>query len=249
MDKNSGEEIQSDPEILIFDINSDKEIDNLNLDYRNSNYKMIKIYFEEISEYICLKQDHKLGKGGILWDCSYVLTKVLIDLLNKEYADNKDIRMLELGAGTALPSIIARKLGYNKIVITDLKAFVPFIEEILKINNITVNDNTIVSSMNWQSSDDITKLKITNETFDIIIGSDILYLDEYFDDLIHLFRELSNKNTIIIISFKVRLIEVNNEFFEKFSIHFEYTYIADDFIKKYYPLVNKLKVIIAKLKI
>lgn len=42
--------------------------ENVNIDYRNSNYKILKIYFEELNRYIYLKQDFKLGKGGILWD-------------------------------------------------------------------------------------------------------------------------------------------------------------------------------------
>ena len=40
----------------------------MNIDYRNSNYKIIKIFYNEINEYLYIIQDYKLGKGGILWD-------------------------------------------------------------------------------------------------------------------------------------------------------------------------------------
>lgn len=55
-----------DEEILEY--NLAKEFYNLNGDYRNSNYKIVKIFFEEMNKFIYLKQDYKIGKGGILWD-------------------------------------------------------------------------------------------------------------------------------------------------------------------------------------
>ncbi len=55
-------------ECLIYNINSPRQFENVNSDYRNSNYKTLKIYFEEIEQYIILKQDFKVGKGGIFWD-------------------------------------------------------------------------------------------------------------------------------------------------------------------------------------
>ena len=68
--KNDDSQIKiiSSEDVLDYDLNSSVQIDNINSDYRNSNYKYIKIYFEEIKNHIVLKQDWRLGKGGILWD-------------------------------------------------------------------------------------------------------------------------------------------------------------------------------------
>jgi hypothetical protein len=53
-------------ETLIYNLGDDVQIENLNSDYRNSNYKFIKVEYNETA--ITLMQDFKLGKGGILWD-------------------------------------------------------------------------------------------------------------------------------------------------------------------------------------
>lgn len=63
--------VQNNEEILEYDINSPLQIDNINLDYRNSNYKFINFHFDEIKEDILLKQDWRIGKGGIFWDGVY----------------------------------------------------------------------------------------------------------------------------------------------------------------------------------
>lgn len=57
-----------DEEVLVYDLKSQVQLENINSDYRNSNYKIIKIYFDEIKDYILLMQDYKIGKGGIFWD-------------------------------------------------------------------------------------------------------------------------------------------------------------------------------------
>ena len=53
-------------EVLIY--NPKEEVDNIRIDYRNSNFKQIIMKFEEINLEITLIQDFKFGKGGIVWD-------------------------------------------------------------------------------------------------------------------------------------------------------------------------------------
>ena len=65
-------EITNKEEILEYDLNSPLQRDNINSDYRNSNFKFIKFHFEEIKEDILLKQDWRIGKGGIFWDGVYL---------------------------------------------------------------------------------------------------------------------------------------------------------------------------------
>jgi hypothetical protein len=52
----------------ILNYNLEEQLENLNVDYRNSNYKLIKIFFKDLNENIYIKQDYRYGKGGILWD-------------------------------------------------------------------------------------------------------------------------------------------------------------------------------------
>jgi uncharacterized protein YjbK len=68
METESRQEVEEDSDTLIIDYNSQLQLENINIDYRNSNYKKIIIQFEPLKKSFYLKQDFKIGKGGILWD-------------------------------------------------------------------------------------------------------------------------------------------------------------------------------------
>jgi hypothetical protein len=53
-------------EELVYNLTDEVQIANINSDYRNSNYKYIRVTYNGVE--IKLKQDYKLGKGGIFWD-------------------------------------------------------------------------------------------------------------------------------------------------------------------------------------
>jgi predicted nicotinamide N-methyase len=237
--------------ILEYDLKSDKQIENINVDYRNSNYKFIKIYFEEISNFITIKQDFKLGKGGIFWDGSYVLTKIFYENFLKFETEGKKI--LELGAGTALPSIFSLAVNSNhKVTITDIAKFIQFIEDNVALNKALISDTNSnsykIEKLHWENKVHINTIKTHTNKFDYIIGSEIIYLDEYFDDLMNLLKEFSDINTQIFLSYKIRLPEMVDSFLSKLTENnFTYTYIQDDIVKKFYPCVHKLKIIIVKL--
>jgi len=46
----------------------EEQLEHINTDYRNSNYKLIKFKFDNLDDEIYISQDFKLGKGGIFWD-------------------------------------------------------------------------------------------------------------------------------------------------------------------------------------
>lgn len=82
------------------------------------------------------------------------------------------------------------------------------------------------------------------------MGSELVYYEEAFDDLINIIKNFSgdlsdNKKTAIFLSFRIRLPELTENFFLKFSNYFEYEIIDDNIVKEYYPFVGKLKVIYA----
>ena len=53
-------------EELLYNLEDEIQIENINSDYRNSNYKYVRINYDGIE--VKLQQDYKLGKGGIFWD-------------------------------------------------------------------------------------------------------------------------------------------------------------------------------------
>jgi hypothetical protein len=66
-------------EELNYTLEDEIQISNINSDYRNSNYKIINISLD--GEVVKLKQDFKLGKGGIFWDGVKLYKDSLMSLL------------------------------------------------------------------------------------------------------------------------------------------------------------------------
>lgn len=104
---------------------------------------------------------------GVMWEAGIGLSQVL----TPEMCAGKKI--LEIGCGLALPSFVATKHG-AKVIATDFHADVPlFLEK-------NQNDNAVhfqYQIMNWRN--EIERTKTDLGTFDIVLGSDILYESQH----------------------------------------------------------------------
>ena len=120
------------PEKLQYDLTKEEK-DSIKIDYRNANYKLIEIQFPELlSSPLIVKQNFTLGKGGIFWDGSYFISKYLLSDL---FPKNPNIKtILELGAGTALPSLVSLVKNNYTVVTTDTKKLIPQINDIMELN-------------------------------------------------------------------------------------------------------------------
>jgi predicted nicotinamide N-methyase len=101
--------------------------------------------------------------------------------------------------------------------------------------------------LHWEDKADIDEIKSRYGQFDIIIGSELVYSEEYLNDLNTTLKELSSDKTRIMLSFKIRLPELTKSFLDVFGEHFVYDYVDERLYKSFYPN-QKLKVIIAKVK-
>ena len=239
------------PKKLQYDL-SKEEKDSIKIDYRNANYKLIEIQFPELlSSPLIVKQNFSLGKGGIFWDGSYFISKYLLsDLFPK---NTKIQTILELGAGTALPSLVSLVKNNYTVVTTDTAKLIPMINEIFELNkkNFCKEAKSFVTELNWEKIEDIEKVKkyMDNKPFDVIIGSELVYLDDLFDDLINVIRNLSDENTFIILSYKIRLPSMVENFTNKLKEFFEIIYIDYQLKNELYPNPEKLQLIqIKKIK-
>ena len=239
------------PEKLKYDL-SKEEKDSIKVDYRNANYKLIEISFPElISSPLIVKQNFTLGKGGIFWDGSYFISKYLLsDLFPK---NTKIKTILELGAGTALPSLVSLIKNDYTVVTTDIPKLIPMINEIFGLNKINFNKNakSFVTELSWEKKVDIEKVikLMDNKPFDVIIGSELVYLDDLFDDLINVIRTFSDNNSFIILSYKIRLPSMVENFMNKLKEFFEIIFIDYQLKNELYPNPEKLQLIqIKKIK-
>ena len=239
------------PEKLQYDLTKEEK-DSIKIDYRNANYKLIEIQFPELlSSPLIVKQNFTLGKGGIFWDGSYFISKYLLSDLFPKIPNIKTI--LELGAGTALPSLVSLVKNNYTVVTTDTKKLIPQINDIMDLNkkNFCKDAKSFVTELSWEKKEDIEKVKklMDNKPFDVIIGSELVYLDDLFDDLINVIRNLSDENTFIILSYKIRLPSMVENFTNKLKEFFEIIYIDYQLKNELYPNPDKLQLIqIKKLK-
>ena len=239
------------PEKLQYDLTKEEK-DSIKIDYRNANYKLIEINFPElISLPLIVKQNFTLGKGGIFWDGSYFISKYLLSNL---FIENSKIKtILELGAGTALPSLVSLVKNNYTVVTTDTPKLIPMINEIMELNkkNFNKEAKSFVTDLSWEKKEDIEKVKKLNENkpFDVIIGSELVYLDDLFDDLINVIRNLADENTFIILSYKIRLPSMVENFTNKLKEYFDIIYIDFQLKNELYPNPEKLQLIqIKKIK-
>lgn len=67
-------------------------------------------------------------------------------------------------------------------------------------SNVERNDVTVnVRELTWGR--DIKKF---DATFDVVIGADIIYIEDTFDDLLQTIEYLSNETTLVILACRIR---------------------------------------------
>jgi len=121
---------------------------------------------------------------GIVWPSSLVLAH---HICNYDFGAK---RVLEIGCGTALSSLLLNKLNVD-ITATD---YHPEVETFLNRNS-ELNGDTLIpyERTGWADNNDNLGL------FDLIIGSDVLYEDQHIGMLSDFIQEHSNPECEVII--------------------------------------------------
>jgi len=233
-------------QVIKYDIEEMKE-KNIYDDMRNANYKVVSFDFEEVPDRkVVLLQDFKYGKGGIFWDGSYLLVKYFLSLetswKNRETSDPSKIRILELGAGTALPTIVTGLLGYTAVA-TDLPSLVPFAEKNI-YENLERGKNVEVKRLEWGNEEHMKEIP---QGFDYIVAAELVYYEEHFDALIATLKHYCTEKTKIVMTHRIRLPERTELFLSKFKESFDFTYVDHSFVKKTIPNPNMI-ILVATVK-
>jgi 2-polyprenyl-3-methyl-5-hydroxy-6-metoxy-1,4-benzoquinol methylase len=109
---------------------------------------------------------------GVIWPSALALATVLTQTLGKQ---KQDISCLELGCGLAIPSLLLKKTyGHFQMTATDRHPWVPkFLERNQKKNHIKIS----YYPLEWRAIDskDSRTPWLTLKSYDLIIGSDLLY--------------------------------------------------------------------------
>jgi predicted nicotinamide N-methyase len=98
-------------------------------------------------------------------------------------------RILELGAGLGVPSLVAAKLGH-KVLATDYEKL-PL--ELIKLSAKENNVSLETKILDWENPD-------LSEKFDLIIGSEVVFRKSLFQPLIKLFKNYLKDGGEVILS-------------------------------------------------
>ncbi|KAA0712053.1 Protein N-lysine methyltransferase METTL21A [Triplophysa tibetana] len=139
---------------------------------------------------------NQLGVAAVVWDAAVVLCM----FLEMGTIDLKGKRAIELGAGTGLVGIVAALLG-AKVTITDRKPALEFLAANVQ-ENIPPNQqpSAQVSELTWGENLDL----YPPGSYELVLGADIVYLEETFPALLKTLEHLSSENTVVLLSCRIR---------------------------------------------
>lgn len=163
-------------------------IEDLTLEKREITVRgeTLKIYLpaklEEIFEGDPFLEVEKFPFWARVWESSLVLADYVATLEPPK-------KVLELGAGLGVPSLVAAKKGH-KVLATDYEELpLEFIRLSAKENNLDIETKLL----DWKNPD-------LSEKFELIIGSEIVFRKSLFEPLIELFKNYLADGGEIIIS-------------------------------------------------
>lgn len=108
-----------------------------------------------------------------LWEAAMVLSEVMAVM-----EPDREKRVLELGAGIGVPGLVAAARGFQ----VTLSDYEPHILDFQRVSAMANNlDNVDFKIINWKKPPDLP-------AFDIILGAEILFRDEFFEPLLKVFN-------------------------------------------------------------
>ncbi|XP_078286413.1 EEF1A lysine methyltransferase 3-like [Rhinoraja longicauda] len=136
-----------------------------------------------------------IGLSAIIWEAGITLCRYF----EKENINFTGKKIIELGSGTGIVGILAVLLG-AEVTLTDLP---PALDQIrLNIDNnvpTSLRHRAKVAALSWGEDHD----RFPSD-YDIILGSDIIYSRSRFSVLLQTLVHLSNANTVVFLSSKMR---------------------------------------------
>lgn len=122
---------------------------------------------------------------GVLWPSAQALSHFLAN--HPELVRNK--KVIELGCGLALPSLVAKHLGAD-ILATD---FHPEVESYVKRNARHSELVLPYQRLNWREDNNLGE-------FDLVLGSDILYESKHPKEVARGLLRYTKKGSLVILS-------------------------------------------------
>lgn len=171
-----------------------------------------------------INQNYEIADHGYtLWDSSLVLCSAIEHkVIPADYFNNK--RILEIGAGCALPSLlITATMEPSHVYVTDINSNLIKLSKSNFKRNIDLNGDKLITKVEFMVLDVTDASTFTNLIqMDLIVFSDLLYKKELYPKLVECLIFLTLPNTKVLFSYEKRDFEVELEFFKIFSQYFRF---------------------------
>ena len=178
-----------------------------------AKFHQIERNFTFVGKTLKIAQDwNEGGVAAVVWDAAIVLSQYLEK--HKPLIEHR--KVIELGAGTGLVGMVAALLG-GSVIVTDRQKALKYINTNVENNADVLSKLPIkVAGLTWGQS-----ISDFEAPFDIILGADIIYIEETFQELLKTLLELTGKKTVVLLSCRIRY-DRDNKFLEllgtKFSV-------------------------------
>ncbi|CAK9167677.1 unnamed protein product [Ilex paraguariensis] len=181
--------------------------------------------------HLSIQQDNgSMHVGTTVWPCSLVLVKFAERWSPLTYApssstptptqnqnpyatllDFRNKRAVELGAGCGAAGMGLYLLGLHDVVLTDIAPVMPALKHNLKKNKPVLGKALKTSQLYWANSDQI---KALGPPFDIVIATDVVYIEETVKPLVSAMEGLVGENGVVLLGYQLRSTEAHELFWE-----------------------------------
>ena len=140
------------------------------------------------------------GVGGRIWNSSVILASFLKNKNIENYLQLENKTILEIGAGAGICGLVcATNEKVKKVIISDRDpGCLKLIEKNLELNfRKVIYEKIEIAPLDWSNLDELTKFK---DSFDVLIGSDIIYSLSMIDGLLMGLDFLCGKETDVVLA-------------------------------------------------
>eukprot|EP01087_Luapelamoeba_hula_P000099 TRINITY_DN10053_c0_g1_i1.p1 TRINITY_DN10053_c0_g1~~TRINITY_DN10053_c0_g1_i1.p1 ORF type:complete len:257 (+),score=25.95 TRINITY_DN10053_c0_g1_i1:78-848(+) len=180
-----------------------------------------------------------------VWDAAVALSAFLCH--SPLGTEIRGKRVMELGSGCGLVGIVAYKLGAN-VVVTDMEDYMPLLRKNVERNcpgarqfeQSSEGETGSISAELLEWGSNTHNHHGYGSTFDYILGSDIVYALQGFEELAESLLALSDSHTRIYLAYEHRWRDVEGYFFEVVTPHFKVTEVEQSQHHPYYstPIIR-----------
>ncbi|TMW55556.1 hypothetical protein Poli38472_010438 [Pythium oligandrum] len=183
--------------------------------------------------------DWDIGIGGSVWTSGEILTAHLASQQEHYRSIFQDKVVVELGSGTGFVGLMtAVCFQPSDVIVTDLQSHVECLQHNITRNAHHFRDRVRVDAreLSWGSSEHEDALVGSfgaGRGVDIILGTDVAYLRELYEPLLHTLRRLAHSKTLILLG--LNRADTGMTFFRRLEEEgFEYYKIADRLLPSEY---------------